>query len=71
MHFMKQFDFTRDYHSYANSHEVKVIHFDLALAISFEQKNLSGYVNLTIEHQGVALAKQLILDTRDLAIETY
>ncbi len=69
MHFMKQFDLTRDYHSYANSHEVKVTHFDLALAISFERKNLSGYVNLTIEHQEARLAKQLILDTRDLTIE--
>lgn len=66
---MNQFDFTRDYHSYANTHEVKVTHFDLALAISFEQKKLSGCVNLTIEHQTACLAKQLILDTRDLAID--
>lgn len=65
---MKQFDFNHDYHSYANTHEVKVTHFDLALAISFEQKCLSGHVNLAIEHQGEALAKQLILDTRDLTI---
>jgi len=66
---MSQFDFTRDYHSYANTHEVKVTHFDLALAISFEQKHLSGYVNLAIEHQAENLAQQLILDTRDLSIE--
>lgn len=65
---MKQFDFNHDYHSYANTHEVKVTHFDLALAISFEQKCLSGHVNLAIEHQEEALAKQLILDTRDLTI---
>lgn len=66
---MKQFDFTHDYHSYANTEDVKVTHFNLALAINFEQKNLSGYVNLAIEHQTENLAKQLILDTRDLTID--
>lgn len=66
---MSSLDFTRDYHSYANTEQVKVTHFDLALAISFEQKQLSGYVDLAIEHQTELPASELILDTRDLTIE--
>jgi len=66
---MNQFDFTRDYHSYANTDEVKVTHFDLALAISFEEKHLSGSVVLTLCHQQSEAATQLILDSRDLSIE--
>ncbi len=66
---MNTFDLTRDYHSYANTEQVKVTHFDLALAISFQHKQLSGFVNLTIEHQNNEPAKQLILDTRDLVID--
>jgi len=66
---MKQFDFTRDYHSYANTEEVKVTHFDLALAISFEEKHLSGSVVLTLSHQNSKPASQLTLDSRDLSIE--
>ena len=66
---MNQFDFTHDYHSYANTNEVKVTHFDLALAISFDKKELSGYANLAIEHQSEQLATQLVLDTRDLLID--
>jgi aminopeptidase N len=66
---MKQFDFTRDYHSYANTDDVKVTHFDLSLAISFEHKHLSGFVVLTLQHQSVTPSTGLTLDSRDLLID--
>jgi len=66
---MNDLDFTRDYHSYANTEQVKVIHFDLDLAINFEQKQLSGSVTLTLKHQTSIAAQELVLDTRDLTIE--
>ncbi|MBU2972156.1 M1 family metallopeptidase [Pseudoalteromonas sp. C2R02] len=66
---MNDLDFTRDYHSYANTEHVKVIHFDLDLAINFKQKQLNGSVTLTLEHQTSIAAQTLVLDTRDLAIE--
>jgi len=66
---MNDLDFKRDYHSYANTEQVKVIHLDLDLAINFEQKKLSGSVTLSLKHQTSVAASELILDTRDLTIE--
>jgi len=66
---MNDLDFTRDYHSYANTEQVKVIHFDLDLAINFEQKQLRGSVTLTLKHQTSIAAQELVLDTRELTIE--
>ena len=66
---MKQFDFTRDYHSYANTDDVKVTHFDLSLAISFEHKHLSGFVVLTLQHQSDTPSTGLTLDSRGLLID--
>lgn len=65
----KDFDFTKDYHSYANTEQVKVIHFDLNLAINFDTKQLSGNVELSLQNQTEQPFTQVILDTRTLSIE--
>lgn len=57
----------KDYHSFANPDEVKVTHLLLDLNVDFEQKILSGSVEL--DYKKVApSAKTLVLDTRDLTI---
>jgi leukotriene A-4 hydrolase/aminopeptidase len=59
----------KDYHSFANPHEVKVTHLALDLNVDFKQKVLSGKVDLSFERVNDN-AKQLILDTRDLTIHS-
>lgn len=57
----------KDYHSFANPDEVKVTHLRLDLNVDFEQKILSGSVELDYKKMN-ASAKKLVLDTRDLTI---
>ena len=65
----KDFDLNKDYHSYANTEQVKVTHFDLNLAINFETKQLSGFVELSLQSQTEYGFTQVILDTRELTID--
>jgi leukotriene-A4 hydrolase len=57
----------KDYHSFANPDEVKVTHLLLDLNVDFEQKILSGSVELDYKKIKPS-AKKLVLDTRDLTI---
>ncbi len=66
---MNEFDLKRDYHSYANTDQVKVTHLELALSINFEKRQLCGHVLLSLKQQTATFAKQVILDTRNLYIE--
>ena len=63
----KQWDNNHDYHSFANSDEVKVNHLSLSLTTNFETKQLTGQVELTLEYIN-SQATELWLDTRDLTI---
>jgi leukotriene A-4 hydrolase/aminopeptidase len=56
-----------DYHSFANVAEFRVRHVALDLAVSFREKQLSGYAELTVGRQNPT-AGTLVLDTRDLDI---
>jgi leukotriene-A4 hydrolase len=58
----------QDYHSYSNPGAVRVRHVDLDWQVLFDQKILKGSATLTIERS--AQDEPLILDTRDLKIET-
>ena len=58
-----------DPHSYANSDAVRVEHAHLDLSVSFEQRQLSGFVELRLKRLDPK-AQQLVLDTRDLSIES-
>ncbi|MCL1145998.1 M1 family metallopeptidase [Shewanella marinintestina] len=64
---LKQWDNNHDYHSFANSDEVKVNHLSLSLTTNFETKQLTGQVELTLEYIN-SQATELWLDTRDLTI---
>lgn len=58
----------RDPHSFARPEEVVVKHLHLDLAVDFDRKQLFGTATLTIENK--TEAPQLLLDTRDLLIES-
>ena len=58
----------QDFHSYANPSAVRVRHVDLDWDVLFDQKILKGTSTLTIER--TSQTEPLILDTRDLKIET-
>jgi leukotriene-A4 hydrolase len=57
-----------DPHSYANFDAVQVRHAHLDLAVSFERRELSGFVDLDLLRKDPA-ANSVVLDTRDLSIE--
>lgn len=57
-----------DPHSYANSDALRVRHAHIDLAVSFEKRELAGFVELSLERRDPA-ARELLLDTRDLRIE--
>lgn len=61
------YDPTRDYHSYANPHAMRVEHADLALDVDFAARRLSGTVDLRVRRSDAA-ARELVLDTRDLIV---
>jgi leukotriene-A4 hydrolase len=58
-----------DYHSFANVSEFRVKHVALDLDVSFEKKELSGHVDLTVDRQSLN-AGTLVLDTQDLDIRS-
>lgn len=60
----------RDIHSYSNPQEVRIRHVDLDLEVDFAARVLKGTAALTIERSPGAPDAPLILDTRDLAIES-
>lgn len=61
----------RDLHSFANPRQLRVTHIDLDLIADFEAKVLRGTATLDLERApGVGSKIPLILDTRDLTIES-
>jgi leukotriene-A4 hydrolase len=58
-----------DPHSYANFDAVQVEHAHLDLTVSFERSELAGFVELQLLRKN-AQADTLILDSRDLVIES-
>ncbi|MCK8045607.1 M1 family metallopeptidase [Shewanella sp. 1CM18E] len=65
---LKQWDNNHDYHSFANSEQVRVTHLSLALDVDFEAKQLAGQVELQLDFIDEKTT-ELWLDTRDLIIE--
>ncbi len=61
-------DLATDAHSYANFNEVRVNHILLDLETDFDKKTLSGWAELSISNYSEA--RELILDTRDLKIDS-
>ncbi|GIU28843.1 M1 family metallopeptidase [Shewanella schlegeliana] len=66
---LKQWDNNHDYHSFANTDEVRVKHLSLSLDIDFEAKQLAGLVELQLEFLDKQ-SRELWLDCRDLTIES-
>ena len=60
-------DFTRDYHTHANTHEFRVRHLDLDLAANFDARRLAGTVDLTLDRVSPS-ATRVVLDTNGLEI---
>ncbi|MGL4746156.1 MAG: aminopeptidase, partial [Shewanella sp.] len=60
-------DFTRDYHSFANTDQVQVTHLSLTLTVDFEARTLLGEAVLSLRYIESQVA-ELWLDTRGLAI---
>ncbi|WP_237068527.1 M1 family metallopeptidase [Microbulbifer guangxiensis] len=58
-----------DYHSFANTGDFRVKHVDLDLNVDFERKVLEGEARLQLKRL-TDQKKPLILDTRDLEIES-
>jgi aminopeptidase N len=58
----------RDIHSFARPEEARVTHVDLDLRADFTAKTLSG--RATLDVQRAPAATQIVLDTRDLTIES-
>ena len=57
----------RDVHSYAQPDKVVIRDLGLDLRVDFEKKQLRGHADLALEWLD-ASARELVLDTRDLAI---
>lgn len=60
-------DFTRDYHSFANTDQVQVTHLSLTLTVDFEARTLLGEAVLSLRYIESQVA-ELWLDTRGLGI---
>ena len=58
-----------DYHSFANVAQFRVKHVSLDLDVSFEKKQLSGHVDLTVLRENPTVSV-LVLDSRDLDIRS-
>ncbi|GIU19610.1 MULTISPECIES: M1 family metallopeptidase [unclassified Shewanella] len=65
---LKQWDNNHDYHSFANTEQVRVKHLSLSLDVDFDTKQLAGQVELQLDYIDKQ-TKELWLDTRDLTIE--
>ena len=57
-----------DPHSYANFDQVRVTAAHLDLDVSFERRELKGFVELSLD-RSAAEVRELVLDTRELAID--
>ncbi len=57
-----------DHHSYSNPDQVRVTRVELDLDVSFERKSLEGTATLVLRRDSPG--NNLVLDTRDLNIET-
>src|SRR5258705_1499899 len=60
----------RDIHSFSNPDQIQVQHFDLDCDVLFDQKILKGTATLSVERQVESGNPPLILDTRNLRIES-
>lgn len=60
-------DVTRDYHSFANSDQVRVTHVSLALMVDFDAQRLTGKATLSLDYLQPQVT-ELWLDSRDLTI---
>ncbi|MFT5085645.1 MAG: leukotriene-A4 hydrolase, partial [Lentisphaeria bacterium] len=58
----------KDYHSFANTNEVRISHINMDLTVDFEQRQLRGFAALTL-NKVTANANKVVLDTRDLSIQ--
>ncbi|MFT6897635.1 MAG: leukotriene-A4 hydrolase [Paraglaciecola sp.] len=59
----------KDYHSFANPQEIKTTHLALDLDVNFDQKIISGEVQISFKRMEPQ-SNTLILDTRDLTINS-
>jgi leukotriene-A4 hydrolase len=57
-----------DPHSYADAANARVEHLDLALAVDFAHKRLTGTVDLRVQRK--AGVRELFLDTRDIDVQS-
>jgi len=60
----------RDIHSFSNPEQIRVRNVDLDLDVFFNRKIISGFATLAVERRVSSGAPPLILDTRDLKIES-
>lgn len=58
-----------DVHSFSNPKQIRVTNVDLDWTISFEEKAIKGFADLTFDRAKDAGNAPIILDTRDLKIE--
>ncbi len=66
-HAQERFDSTRDYHSYANTHQFVLQHIALDLTTDFAAHRVTGEAELRLKRIDDS-ARSLVLDTRDLEI---
>jgi aminopeptidase N len=60
--------FVEDPHSYAKPAEARVVHLALELTADFDKQTLFGFAALTLD--ALPEAQQVVLDTKDLVIES-
>ncbi len=60
-------DGSRDYHSFAEPDRFRVRHVNLDLDVDFDARRLHGFATLTVDRID-PVARELVLDTRDLSI---
>ena len=58
----------KDVHTLSNADSVEMLHLDLDIAVDLDKKQISGCATWTINND--KLAKQLVLDTYDLTIDS-
>ncbi len=59
----------QDPHSFANTHEISINHLDLDIRLNFETNQMNASVEFQLKVASEDI-KQLVLDTRDLTIES-
>jgi leukotriene-A4 hydrolase len=61
---------TRDVHSFSRPEHVRMRHVSLDLEVDFHRRRLAGMATLTVERTSQDRSQPLVLDVRDLAIES-